>query len=130
MTRVYLEPAAAEIENGGGGAVDPDAVRSLRYLVEAGHELVLVSSSGREPSEELRALATSTVPSPPTRPDRQSWLLTTDVASCQGSSARIRTVLIGAAPPPGSVRRCDATARDVQAAIMEILASEAMPPAS
>jgi len=37
-------------------------------------------------------------------------------------------VLIGAAPPSGSVRRCDAVARDVQAAAMEILAAVAMPP--
>jgi hypothetical protein len=37
-------------------------------------------------------------------------------------------VLIGAAPPSGSVRRCDAVARDVQAAVMEILAAAAMPP--
>jgi hypothetical protein len=37
-------------------------------------------------------------------------------------------VLIGSPPPNGSVRRCDAVARDVQAAAMEILAADAMAP--
>ncbi len=127
MTRIYLEPGTAEIETGGDRGLDPDAVRSLAYLVDAGHEIVLVSPDGLEPPADLRALASSTVPSPPTRPERPAWYLTSDVSRCRGSSARVRTVLIGAAPAAGSVMRCDAVARDVQAAVMEILASEAMP---
>jgi hypothetical protein len=64
----------------------------------------------------------------PGRPPTPSWYLTTEVERCQGASAKLRTVLIGAAPPPGSIHRCDAVARDLQTAALELLASEAMPP--
>jgi hypothetical protein len=37
-------------------------------------------------------------------------------------------VFIGGTPPNGSIRRCDAVARDVQAAAMEILVADAMAP--
>ena len=124
MTRVYLDPATAVIEN--GGAADPGSLRSLRYLVEAGHRVVLVADR-QEPPTELAALADDVVRSVPARPDGQSWYLTADVSHCQGASARLRTVLIGGTPPSGSIHRCDAVARDVQAAVMEILAAEAMP---
>ena len=63
----------------------------------------------------------------PARPQAPAWYLTSDIERCRGSSAHLRTVLIGGAPPSGSVRRCDAVARDVQAAAMEILAAVAMP---
>lgn len=127
MTRIYLEPGTAEIETGGDRGLDPDAVRALAYLIEAGHEIVLVADPGTEPPADLRELAGSTVEAPPAQPERPSWFLTTDVSHCVGRSARMRTVLIGAAPNHGSVMRCDAVARDVQAAVLEILAAEAMP---
>jgi hypothetical protein len=123
VTRVFIDPGATVIES--GGAVDPEAIRSLRFLLESGHEVVVVDA-GREPPAELAQVAASSVPAIPAQPDRAGWYLTNDVERCRGTSARIRTVLIGAAPPSGSVRRCDSVARDVQAAVMEILASEAM----
>lgn len=127
MTRIYLEPGTAEIETGGDRGLDPDAVRALAYLTEAGHEIVLVVPEGVEPPADLRSLGASSVEAPPEKPDRPAWFLTTDVSHCVGRSAKMRTVLIGAAPNHGSVMRCDAVARDVQAAVLEILASEAMP---
>ena len=75
MIEVYVDVAAASVEAGGTEAgnqlaADPQAVRALRYLADAG---------------------------------------------------------IRGTPPTGSVRRCDAVARDLQAAAMEILAAVAMP---
>lgn len=122
MTRVFLDPGTAVIEN--DGAVDPAALRSLRHLVDAGHELVLVDQPAV--SNGLRELAADVVDAVPPLPDERSWYLTDDVEHCREMTARVRTVLIGASPPPGSIHRCDSVARDLQAAIMEILASEAM----
>jgi len=107
---------------------DPEAVRALRYLAEAGARIVLVRPDELDPPDELRAVATDVLDAVPARPGAPAWYLTSDIARCQGSSARLRTVLIGATPPNGSVRRCDAVARDVQAAAMEILAAVAMAP--
>jgi hypothetical protein len=123
VTRVFLDPGAAVIEN--GGAVDPAALRSLRHLVDAGHELVLVDQPD-ESAADLRKLAVRIVDAVPQLADERGWYLTDDVEHCREMTARVRTVLIGAAPPAGSIHRCDAVARDLQAAVMEILASEAM----
>ena len=124
MTTVFLDRGAAVIEN--GGAVDPAALRSLRHLVDAGHEVVLVDHADSTSSDALRELATGVVGTVPQPADVRAWYLTDDVEHCREMTARVRTVLIGASPPPGSIHRCDSAARDLQAAIMEILASEAM----
>jgi hypothetical protein len=122
VTRVFLDPGTAVIEN--GGALDPAALRSLRHLVDAGHVLVLVDQP--EATGDLRDLAASVVEAVPQLPDERAWYLTDDVEHCREMTARVRTVLIGASPPPGSIHRCDSVARDVHAAVLEILASEAM----
>jgi hypothetical protein len=119
---VFLDPGTAVIES--DGAVAAAALRSLRHLVDAGHELVLVDQP--TVSQHLRELAADVVDAVPPLPDERSWYLTDDVEHCREMTARVRTVLIGASPPPGSIHRCDSVARDLQAAIMEILASEAM----
>ena len=138
MTEVYVDVAAAALGGGTPGAgsaglggsppADPEAVRALRYLADAGVRVVIVRPDRLEPSEDLRAIAAEVLPAVPTRPRAPAWYLTSDISRCQGSSARLRTVLIGGAPPNGSVRRCDTVARDVQAAAMEILAADAMAP--
>lgn len=126
MTEVYLDVAAASL-NGASATADPEAVRALRHLADAGVRIVLVTAGGVQPDEDLRAVAAEVLPAVPTRPHGRSWYLTSDIVRCQGSSAYLRTVLIGGTPPGGSVRRCDDVARDVRAAAMEILAADAMP---
>lgn len=133
MTDVYVDVAAASVEAGGaeaGGqlAAEPEALRALRYLADAGIRVVLVTAGAGEPPGELREAASEVLETIPEQPSGPAWYLTSDIARCQGASARLRTVLIGGTPPSGSVRRCDAVARDVQAAAMEILAAVAMPP--
>jgi hypothetical protein len=132
MTEVYVDAVAASVEQGGerGGAyaAEPEAVRALRYLADSGIRVVVVAAGGVRPDAELEGVAAEVVSAVPSRPRGPAWYLTSDVDRCRGATARLRTVLIGAAPPTGSVRRCDAVARDVQAAAMEILAAVAMPP--
>jgi hypothetical protein len=131
VTRVYVDVEAAAIGGLGGLAgpsLDSAALRSLQFLAEAGHEVIVVAVPGTEAPAELRAAASDVVTEVPVRPPTPSWYLTTEVERCQGASAKLRTVLIGAAPPPGSIHRCDAVARDLQTAALELLASEAMPP--
>ena len=132
MTDVYVDVAAASVEAGGAEAgnqlaAEPEALRALRSLADAGIRVVLVTAGGGEPPTELREAASEVLATIPDRPGGQAWYLTSDIARCQGASAHLRTVLIGGTPPSGSVRRCDAVARDVQAATMEILAAVAMP---
>ena len=133
MTEVYVDVTAASMEQGGlsGGQVrvaEPEAVRALHYLAESGIRVVVVAVDGARPDAELAGVAAEVIEAMPPRPRGPAWYLTSDIERCRGASARLRTVLIGAAPPSGSVRRCDAVARDVQAAAMEILAAVAMPP--
>jgi hypothetical protein len=144
VTEVYVDVAAAALGGGMPGAAssdedptaarvamaDPEAVRALRYLAEAGVRVVIVRPDALEPPDDLRAAAADVLPAVPDRPKAPAWYLTSDISRCRGSSAHLRTVLIGGAPPNGSVRRCDAVARDVQAAAMEILAADAMAPPS
>jgi len=132
VTEVYVDVAAASMEQGGdGGTVRPaehEAVRALRYLADSGIRVVVVAADGTRPDAELEGVAAEVVTAVPSRPRGPAWYLTSEIDRCRGASARLRTVLIGAAQPSGSVRRCDAVARDVQAAAMEILAAVAMPP--
>lgn len=131
MTQVYVDVGAASMEAaapvGGPPPVDPETIRALRHLADAGVDVFIVTAGGPEPAPELRAAVRAVLDGVPIRPDEQAWYLTSSIDRCQGSSARLRTVFIGGVPPTGSVRRCDAVARDVQAAAMEILATEAMP---
>jgi hypothetical protein len=132
VTEVYVDVTAASIDSGGEGGrgrvAEPEAVRALRYLADSGIRVVIVAAGGARPDAELEGVAAEVVAAVPSRLRGQAWYLTSEIERCQGSSAHLRTVLIGAAPPSGSVRRCDAVARDVQAAAMEILAAVAMPP--
>ena len=140
MTEVYVDVAAAALGGGMPGAgspddepsrvaiADPEAIRALRYLADSGVRVVIVRPDALEPPGDLRAVAADVLPAVPDRPRAPAWYLTSDISRCRGSSARLRTVLIGGAPPNSSVRRCDAVARDVQAAAMEILAADAMAP--
>lgn len=127
MTRVYVDVGTAIDDGADARSVEPDAPRTLRILAEAGHEIVLVTGAAGAPPSDLAAVASDAVGAVPARPVSPAWYLTADVERCRGTSARLRTVLIGGSPAPGSIHRCDGVARDLHAAVMEILASEAMP---
>ena len=135
MTRVYVD---LEVLSTGGGASRPvdasaanvAAVRSLDHLVDAGHELVLVADPPIAPGAVTGipgGLTETAVTAVPVEHGTAAWYLTSDADRCRGRSARLRTILVGRSPAPGAVHRCDSLARDVRAAVLEILAAEAMP---
>jgi len=129
VTRVYVDVETAAIEGSGADpSLDPAGLRSLQFLTEAGNEVILVATDGESVPSELREVARSVVSEVPGRPTELAWYLTSEVERCTGTSAKLRTVLVGAAPPSGSIHRCDGVARDLQAAALELLAREAMPP--
>ncbi|HYL41321.1 MAG TPA: hypothetical protein VET90_08440 [Candidatus Binatus sp.] len=128
MTRVYVDVGAAILQGEGSRAsLAPDAPRTLRILAESGHDVVLVTDIAGPPPADVVAVAADAVGTVPASPADQAWYLTADVEHCRGTSARLRTLFIGGNPPAGSIHRCDGIARDLLAAVMEILASEAMP---
>ena len=134
MTQVYVDVGAASVApiDAPGAArpapAHPEAIRALRHLADAGVEVFVIAPHGERPAEDLRAAALEVLGAVPERPEAPAFYLTNDIERCQGSSARLRTVFIGGSPQAGSIRRCDAVARDVQAAAMEILAADAMAP--
>jgi hypothetical protein len=127
VTTIYVDWAAVAVRGEAAAGLDPDAVRSLRFLADAGHGVVVVANEPAGVPPELDGIARELIAHLPLGPAEPAWYLTAEVERCQGVSARLRTILIGAAPPAGSIHRCDAVARDLQAAALEILASEAMP---
>lgn len=132
MTRIYVDPEAVQIEGGGmpessDQTLDAEAVRALGFLVDAGHHVVVVASGNGGVPADLLSIAAETMTEVPESHAGSAWYLTRDVEHCRGLSARVRTVLLGGAPASGAIHRCDTVARDVQAAVMEILAAEAMP---
>ena len=101
-----------------------DAADRLAHLVDAGHELVLVSTAAAEPDDTIpwaRRAATLPDDLPP-----GSWFVTADPGACGGRQPGLRTMLIG--PRTGQRRptRCDSTARDLRDAVLEILTADAM----
>jgi hypothetical protein len=103
-----------------------DAAGRLIHLVEAGHRLVRVDASGIGPTELAGEVWSDHVAVLPAEPPRGSWFVTADPATCGDHQPGLRTMLIG--PRAETVRptRCDATARDLRDAVLEILSSDAM----
>jgi hypothetical protein len=112
---VYLDASAA---------ADPDLADRLGLLAESGHRLVLVGQAG-EAVANLSIWADRSDPLPG-EPPRGSWYLTADPSTCRDRQPGLRTILIGPRAEGQRPTRCDATARDLRDAILEILASEAM----
>lgn len=116
MTTIYVDPSAA-------GA--PDAADHLRHLVDTGHDLIVL---GDDHAELARTLGVTTTPSITPRVTAGSWLVTADPAGCAERTPGLRTLLVGPrpAPSPRPAPRCDAEARDLASAVLEILSRDAM----
>src|SRR5687767_2886810 len=117
MTVIYLDPSAATM---------PDAAAHLAHLVETGHDVVLVGELDRS-ATHVPDGATQ-VAQLPEDPVRGSWFVTADAATCALRRPGIQTLLIGPrpAPSPRPAPRCDAEARDLASAVLEILGREVM----
>jgi hypothetical protein len=116
MTDIYLDPRVAAM---------PDAADRLRNLTETGHRVLVLG----DPPATLADLAPiGRAESLPEDPGQGSWLVTADPKLCVGRRPPMTTMLIGPrpAPSPRPAPRCDTEARDLAAAVLEILRREAM----
>lgn len=117
MTNIYIDPSAANT---------PDAADHIIHLVETGHEVILVGAtatavvSGLPMAQQLERV--------PADVERGSWYVTADPAACAERQVGLRTLLVGprAAPSNRPGPRCDAEARDLAAAVLEILSRDVM----
>ncbi len=116
MTAIYVDPSASS---------GPDAIDQLRHLVDTGHEVLLVGDVQAVVGAELGASVIAAVPNDAAR---GSWFVTADPATCAERQPGILTLLVGPrlAPSPRPAPRCDAEARDLGSAVLEILRREAM----
>jgi hypothetical protein len=131
MNRIYLEPRVMTQPTGSDPEADdaapsPGAAEALGHLADS-YELVVL---GEAPAGMLDALHIDVVEAAEIPPDAAhgSWLITDDPASCANRPPGLRTILIGPRRPPssGPQLRCDLEARDLGAAVVEILTREAM----
>ena len=117
MTHVYLDAALASAS---------DARGHIANLIDAGQRLTFVGSA---PDAVIAAFPdVARVEGLPAEPERGSWFVTAEPARCAERPAGVRTLLIGprVGRPPIPGPRCDTEARDLAAAVLEILAYDAM----
>lgn len=118
MIDVYVDASVAAM---------PDAAVHLAHLVETGHQVVFV---GDCPPAVVDALPTaSSIRAVPDHVAPSSWFVTADPSRCAAArQVGLRTVLVGprAAPTTFPTKRCDAEARDLSTAVLEILSNEVM----
>jgi hypothetical protein len=120
-----IEPAP-DRRHDGRRVLAPGALEAVQLLGES-HDLVVIAEDSLADVESLAGAASSpTVPNgfPP-----GSWYITDDEAWCEGERpAGLRSILVGPRRPPARrpTLRCDIEARDLSAAVMEILVRETM----
>jgi hypothetical protein len=115
MMTIYLD---------GSAALEPGAASQLLHLAEGGHDLVLVA-----PRDHPAAGLVDWRGHLPAMPDdavEGAWYVTSDAATCGDRKPGLRTMLIGPRAEGPRPTRCDATARDLRDAVLELLASDAM----
>ena len=117
MTDIYVDATVATA---------PNAADHLAHLVDAGQRVIFVGAgadAGVAPIPGAPMLERL-----PDDPIRGSWFVTTEPARCAERPTGVRSLLIGPRPERSPVqgRRCDTDARDLAAAVLEILAHDAM----
>jgi hypothetical protein len=117
MNDIYVDPSVAGM---------PDAANHLAHFLDTGHRLVLVGDCPPAVEEALQgAEALDALPKAVTA---GSWYLGADPAMCSDRTPGLQTLLVGPrlAPSPRPGPRCDAEARDLASAVLEILGREVM----
>lgn len=117
MTDIYIDPTVAGM---------PDAADHLTHLVETGHNLILVGDAPALVAAGLPAAVLA--PDLPDRAAPGSWFVSSDPAMCSDRRVGLLTLLVGPrlAPTPRPGPRCDAEARDLASAVLEILRRDVM----
>ncbi len=131
MNRIYFEPQIMSLPTGAEMAAEvaqpmPGAAEALGHLADS-YELVVLGNPPRRVLDafEVPIRATSDLPA---EPAFGSWLITDDPSSCLQRPPGLKTILIGPRRPVTNkpAPRCDVEARDLNAAVVEILTREAM----
>jgi hypothetical protein len=117
MSDIYIDPSVASM---------PDAADHLVHLSDSGHPVTFV---GDCPAPVAAALPDAVLVD--TMPDRVaagSWYVSCDPAMCGERKTGLQTLLVGPrlAPSPRPGLRCDAEARDLASAVLEILRRDVM----
>ena len=117
MTDIYIDPSVASM---------PDAFEHLAHLVDTGHGVILVGPSPDAASADLAGARR--VDAVPDTVESGAWRVTADPAVCGDHRPGLRILLVGPrpAPSPRPTPRCDAEARDLSMAILEILSRDVM----
>jgi hypothetical protein len=117
MTDIYVDASLASA---------PDAADQFAHLADAGQRVIFVGAGAE-------AVVTALPDAPtlerlPDDPIRGSWFVTAEPARCAERPAGVRSLLIGPriGHSPVHGRRCDTHARDLAAAVLEILTHDAM----
>ena len=106
--------------------IAPGASDAVRLLGES-HDVVVIAARPLGDIPELRTMSTASA-IPESFPSG-SWYVTNDEAWCEGERPTgLRSILVGPRRPPARrpTLRCDLEARDIAAAVMEILVRETM----
>ena len=116
MIDIYVDPLAAAL---------PDAADQLRHLTDTGHRLFVL---GEPPVTLAGVPSVERADGLPHKPAEGSWLLTADAQLCAERRPPMSSLFVGPrpAPSPRPAPRCDADARDMASAVLEILSREAM----
>lgn len=125
MSRIYLDPRLLVT---GGAAVGtrrlaPGVEEAIANLVDAGHEVLVLGDLPAELAGLPTMRRTERVAGP------AGWLITSDRRDCERTRRRgLRTILVGPHAPVDlhPTERCDHEARDLAAAALVVLATEAM----
>lgn len=117
MTDIYVDPSVASMSGAAG---------QLAHLLDTGHRLILVGDCPTSVRDHLPAAAA--VDALPGAVSSGSWRLSDDPASCGERLPGLQILLVGPrlAASPQRMPRCDAAARDLAAAVLEILGREVM----
>lgn len=117
MADIYIEPSVAGM---------PDAAAHLAHFIDTGHRLILLGDCPTGVREALTAAEAGELLPDAVSPG--SWRISDNPAACADRIPGLQTLLVGPrispAPRPGA--RCDAEARDLASAVLEILGREAM----
>lgn len=131
LTRVYVDPTAVVLgtaePEGAEGHAAPGAEEAIRYLVDAGFDVILLGEADTPPFDAIAAGVTYRTDLPEhLEPD--AWYLTGDPYPRYGRPRGGTTVLVGPkrAAGPIPLPRFDLETRDLQSATMEILTRQAM----
>jgi hypothetical protein len=131
VNRIYLEPSVMTVPTGTEVVADPTppataAVEALGHLADD-YELVVLGDAPRQILDAI-AVPVRTAADVPPEPAHGSWLITDDPMSCTSRPPGLKTILVGPrrAPSNRPSPRCDVEARDLSAAVVEILTREAM----